>query len=73
MSDLIKDVANNSFTIKINGKSVERDINDNLFIIFVIAVVFLCALLSSFFISFIVSDILFILTNKKEYPFDPWV
>ena len=72
MPGLIKDIANNSFTIKINGKSSERDKYDNLFIIFIIIVIFLCAVLSSFFVSFIVSDILYILMNNKKSTFEPW-
>lgn len=73
MSDLIKDVANNSFTIRINGKSSKRDKNGNLFIIFIIAVIFVCALLSSFFISFIVSDLIYMITHDKQTTFEPWI
>lgn len=70
MSDLLKDISSKPFTIRISSKN---NADDSKFVLTMTCIIIVCSLLFSFMVSFMLMDIVYLITDKKQSILDPWI
>ena len=70
MVNLLKDLSSNPFTIRISSKD---NSDDSKFVLTMTCIIIVCSLLFSFIVSFMLLDMVYLITDKKQSILDPWI